>query len=137
MKLSRRKRVEAAADLVAFADVAFLLIIFFILTSTFVRNSGQKLELPSASKDPENVQNEVLTIHLTPERIMLNGEDELAGLQSLREYVSDAQLADRPDEERLVWIESSPGVRCGRYYQVVAAVADAGGILAIFEEESQ
>lgn len=137
MKLLRKARKEIDPDLVAFADVAFLLIIFFILTTTFVSNRGQVLELPSASEDPEQLESELLTISLTSQHMLLNGRDPVADIAALRTYLQAQQLPQREDTERMVWIESAPDVRCDRYYQVVAVVTDAGGILALVEEEAR
>ena len=34
-------------------------------------------------------------------------------------------------------VESAPSVLCENYYRVVAAVANAGGVLAMLEEERE
>ena len=65
MKLPRRTKQAADVDLVAFADVAFLLIIFFILTTTFVKNQGQLLEMPSASSGPKSCNNNLYRFRIT------------------------------------------------------------------------
>ncbi|MBM4031608.1 MAG: biopolymer transporter ExbD, partial [Planctomycetes bacterium] len=48
----RKQRPFFEPEVTSFADIAFLLIIFFILTTTFVVPAGQKLDIPAASADP-------------------------------------------------------------------------------------
>lgn len=48
MKLRRRRKRQARIPVVSMADVAFLLIIFFICTTSFGRESGLQLKLPGA-----------------------------------------------------------------------------------------
>ena len=44
----RRKKAVPYIPVVSMADIAFLLIIFFMLCTTFVRESGLQLQLPGA-----------------------------------------------------------------------------------------
>ena len=53
MAIARRKRREANIDVTSFSDIAFLLIIFFILTTTFVKPAGRKMEIPSGASNAE------------------------------------------------------------------------------------
>lgn len=48
MRLRRHRRRQARIPVVSMADVAFLLIIFFICTTSFGRESGLHLKLPGA-----------------------------------------------------------------------------------------
>jgi biopolymer transport protein ExbD len=136
MRLKRTKKTDADIDLVAFSDIAFLLIIFFILTTTFVKNEGQVLDMPSGSKDPQQTENEVITLNLSTEHILYNGKQPSMDVIALRDRLDSESFADRPESDRLVLIESAADVKCERYYAVVMAVADAGGVLAMLEEEA-
>ncbi len=51
MKFRRRRSPDAAIDLTPLIDVVFLLLIFFMVTTTFVREGGITLELPEADTD--------------------------------------------------------------------------------------
>lgn len=124
-------------DMVAFADIAFLLIIFFILTTTFVRNHGQDLDLPSGTRDTRAEREDVTTITISPDQLYFNDEEDPLTLQDLRRRLQAQQLATRPAPERIVLVESAPSVLCEKYYRVVVAIANAGGVLAMLEEESE
>ena len=68
MKLQRKNRRESEVDVSSFADVAFLLIIFFILTTTFKVIGGQELNIPSG-EDGESKDQKQLTVSLTGKKI--------------------------------------------------------------------
>ncbi len=48
MKLKSRLTIPSIVPMTTMADVAFLLIIFFMLTSTFARDTGLDITLPKA-----------------------------------------------------------------------------------------
>jgi len=48
LKLGYRSRPRVVVPLAALIDVVFLLLIYFLLTSSFVSRTGLKLELPEA-----------------------------------------------------------------------------------------
>lgn len=49
MNIRKRKEKEFNIDISSLVDVLFTLLIFFSLTSTFVKESGLKVDLPEAS----------------------------------------------------------------------------------------
>lgn len=49
MKLPRSHSEEPQIDLTSLIDVVFLLLIFFMVTTTFVPHAGLRLDLPEAS----------------------------------------------------------------------------------------
>ncbi|EGA66240.1 biopolymer transporter ExbD [Vibrio brasiliensis] len=51
MRLGRRhhKQEEAQVDLTSMLDIVFIMLIFFIVTSSFVRESGVEVNRPTAS----------------------------------------------------------------------------------------
>ncbi len=54
---TQKKNSSALLDVTPFADIVFLLLIFFMLSSTFVSEPGIKLNLPktkTAEIDPDN-----------------------------------------------------------------------------------
>jgi biopolymer transport protein ExbD len=64
MKFRRRPRTEVSIELTPLIDVVFLLLIFFMVSTTFIRETQLNLNLPEATGDlqqPED-QNIVVTI---------------------------------------------------------------------------
>ena len=49
MQIRERKRKQPSINITSLIDVVFLLLIFFMVSTTFAEHPGIKLELPSAS----------------------------------------------------------------------------------------
>ncbi len=62
-----RKKQEVAVNLTPLIDVVFLLLIFFMVSTSFNRETQIKLELPQASGDPLETQPEVIEISVDSE----------------------------------------------------------------------
>lgn len=52
MKFTRQRSQEVGVDLTPLIDVVFLLLIFFMVSTTFTRESHLQVELPEASGEP-------------------------------------------------------------------------------------
>ncbi len=62
-----RRKQEVSVNLTPLIDVVFLLLIFFMVSTSFNRETQIKLDLPEASGDPLDVQPEVLEISVDSE----------------------------------------------------------------------
>ncbi len=72
-KKSRRKDVNI--PVASMGDIAFLLIIFFMVCSNFIKESSMKLEAPTA-RDLEKVEESPISVAITEDgTIRLNGTD--------------------------------------------------------------
>ena len=70
-RIGKKRQGDIEPDLTSFSDIANLLIIFFILTTTLARPWGRKVDLPSAATPPpqQNQQSDTPTINLMKDRI--------------------------------------------------------------------
>ena len=86
MMLKKRAKAPPEIPTASMADVAFLLIIFFLVTTNFIKEKGLLMELPNPKKDPDKAttekQNTVL--HVAKKRFLLN-----------EEVVPDEELVER------------------------------------------
>ena len=133
----RRSREHHEIDVAAFADVAFLLIIFFILTTTFVKPAGSKVDIPSGAPDPAKKEQKQLTITLTASEIHYGPKGEKMSLEELRAALWKENFNAKPPDARVVILESAPDVPYEVYFNVVMAITNADGILALVEEEKE
>ncbi len=139
MARKKKNRESGDIDVSAFADIAFLLIIFFILTSTFVQTAGALVDIP-AGKPPEDKAEEedkVDTINVAKNAIHY-GEDEDAPkltLPELRDKLFALDLKSKEKKDRILIVECADDVPYERYFRVLTAVSEAGGIVAIIENE--
>lgn len=62
MKLQSRNKVEAAFSMASMTDIVFLLLIFFMLTSSFITPSGLPVNLPTSKMSTIEVQKVSVTV---------------------------------------------------------------------------
>lgn len=134
MARSRRKPEGAGAVPVdSFSDIAFLLIIFFILTTTLNATRGFTSELPQGKKAEARSQAKTPTVTVKDAQILWNGDPvDLAGLEA---KLRPLELASKEGEERIVLFEAVGDVPYRDYYAAMAAIDRAGGHVAIVKEE--
>ena len=137
MPLARRKEkrdLEIPTDSVS--DIAFLLIIFFILTTTLSKLSGFTAELPStdASKqEAAKTDAKTPTVQLANGKLLFN-EQEVA-MPVLKDRLLDLRLGSKQGGEKIVLLEAAGKADYQTYYEAMAAISAAGGVVAIVEEE--
>lgn len=67
MKFQRRKRVEPGIDITPFVDVVFLLVIFFMVSTTFTKESRLTIELPTAEATPSEAPEQSIEVAIDRE----------------------------------------------------------------------
>lgn len=126
MQFKDDDRRKVSINVTSLIDVVFLLLIFFVVTSTFLERPGLDLSLPEASSTEAATREEV-TVQLEAEgRILVDGEPiELAALSESLE----ARLGET--ETGRVVLEADERVPHGRVVGVMdaARLAGASGIV--------
>jgi len=62
MNLRRRRPADPEVNLISLIDVVFLLLLFFLLSTTFNQQSSIHVDLPKASAQQEKVQEDTVTL---------------------------------------------------------------------------
>lgn len=115
---------EAPVNLMPLIDMVFLLLIFFLVASTFAKQERQiAIELPAASQSQAlSAPPKQLVINITEDGAIHVGADSLthAQLESLlRRTLGDS-------EDRVVFIRADERSRHGDFAEVVRICRDAG-----------
>ncbi len=98
MKLSSRANdSEPEINLTSLIDVIFVLIIFFVATTTFNQRSTLKLQLPTAQASAKQDPGEPLTVLVDSEGRYFIGENEVlkSDVNSLKEAIVAVTGQDR------------------------------------------
>jgi len=138
-RIGKKRQGDIEPDLTSFSDIANLLIIFFILTTTLARPWGRKVDMPSASTPPQQQKQEdgTPTVNLTKDRISIAEGSDLpkeVTMNELRQFLWKKNFPKMDDKHKTVSIETTDDVPYERYYQVVTAIAAAGGVVAILTD---
>lgn len=91
MKFRRRAREELELNLTPLIDVVFLLLIFFMVSTTFQKESEISLQLPKASEDPVEVPAEQYEIVVNAAGKFFINDTELVNsdIETLRQALFD------------------------------------------------
>ena len=133
MKLKRKAQANAKIDVGSFSDIAFLLIIFFILTTTFVKIAGNKLEIPSGSSEESEVEQKQIAVTLSAESILYGEDAKSISTDELRVALAKEKFETKEPDARMVVLETDNAVLYERYFQVVMAINDSGGVLTLID----
>ena len=74
MKLRSRNKVDATFNMSSMTDIVFLLLIFFIVLSTFVTVHGLDIDLPKVASNKNAVHSEIVVELDKSYNYMVNGE---------------------------------------------------------------
>lgn len=95
MKFKRQKKTNLELNLTPMIDVVLLLLIFFMVSTTFTKETRLMLDLPEATAEPVGANEKVLEIIIDPSgRFGINGQmlvnDEAETLkQALTKTIAD------------------------------------------------
>lgn len=75
MKFPRQKQEEVNVNLTPLIDVVFLLLIFFMVSTTFTKETHLVVDLPEANGDASEIEEQILEILITAEgHYSINGK---------------------------------------------------------------
>ena len=125
MDLSPRRRPPLALDLTPLIDVVFLLLLYFMVTTTAVGESetqGVQVELPRSSSVSAIPEGHDLTLELTVDgAVSVNGQALSAAMVS-----AELRKAAQADTSTLVVLRADAGVAHGRVVEVMDLARQLG-----------
>jgi biopolymer transport protein ExbD len=121
MTVRRKKKIKMIIPLASMGDIAFLLIIFFMLVSSFMKNN-QQYE-PASSRFVQSVDAAQLAVTIDEnEEIWVQGQSvsvgEIAGLVEM--------LVDEHPREVLVHVNIEKSLTRKTYMPVMEALSESG-----------
>jgi len=93
MRLRRKRRVDYTVDITPLVDVVFLMLIFFLVTTTFKISSSLKLELPSSKSHEQIEKVKEVVINIKASGSLFVG-DEAVDDAGLRRRILNASKGD-------------------------------------------
>ena len=129
MAIKRKDRPSPEIPLTSTADVAFLLLVFFLVAASNQRDTGAALDLPGTVKTAPQDDARQLTLVVKQNLYQLNdqivrGDAEMAA--ELRKRLANRKAP----ADRVVLLVADKAVDYQRWTTAMAAVESAGGIPA-------
>src|SRR5262250_396235 len=100
--LKKKRRIGIAIDMTPMVDVAFLLLIFFMLTTQFKPPEKDKITLPESNSEAKSPESDIITLAVTAPKPENGNQSKLrviyrqAGNEVNREIAADAVPAELP-----------------------------------------
>jgi|TARA_B100000676_G_scaffold64525_1_gene63997 biopolymer transport protein ExbD len=135
MKLKRTSLlVEPPAS--ATSDIAFILIVFFLVCASVEPDKGRAQTLPRSEPEKEKEkQSQTLEVELTRNAVILNGNPMTP--ERFSESIA-LKLADKArDEDKIVAVKSRKEVAYSHWMDITGIIEDAGGVITLQLEETQ
>jgi biopolymer transport protein ExbD len=117
----------------SFSDIAFLLIIYFLVATTLVKVKSITADLPSGEKSTQAQSDKTPVVNLRGEEVFFN--DKKLTLVELDERLSELELGKQEPEKRVVMLESTSATPYANYFKALATISANKGVVAIVEEE--
>ena len=108
-------------DIHPLIDVVFLLLIFFMVTTTFSERPGMKLELPASETADDQAMRELTVVLTYDQRVFFQGREiELNNLSNLLEKALEES------SEKMVIISADQRVEYGKVVAVMDIAKKSG-----------
>jgi len=118
MQFKRRLKPTATVDIVPLIDVVFQLVVFFMVSSTFILTPGISLTLPEASSAEQTVLTRLVVNIAAADPIYLNKEQY--SLETLEEALEQFSQREELREIQTVVVEGDQSVS----YSLMVRVLD-------------
>ncbi|HKK65285.1 MAG TPA: biopolymer transporter ExbD [Clostridia bacterium] len=118
MQFKRRLKPTATVDIVPLIDVVFQLVVFFMVSSTFILTPGISLTLPEASSAEPTVMTRLVVTIAEEDQIYLNKEQY--SLETLEEALQQFSQREELREIQTVVVEGDQSVS----YSLMVRVLD-------------
>lgn len=131
MAIGSRNKVSAEFSSATISDIVFLLLIYFMLTASFVTQSSIEVDLPtSTSQSPSQSSN---NITIAPGGVYAWNNQTVTEKEELDPFV-EAVLTDDSEENDAISLRVDKGVTFEEASYVMSLVAEYGGKIFILTE---
>ncbi len=119
----------------SFSDIAFLLIIYFLVATTLIKMKSITADLPAGQKTNQAQTEKTPIINLRGSEIFFN--DKKANINELSERLAALKLAEKPAEKRVIMLEAAKGTPYENYFQALATISANNGVVALVEGDDK
>ena len=129
--MKNRRSSDIPVD--SFSDIAFLLIIYFMVATTLVKVKSITADLPAGEKSTQAKSEKTPIINLKGGEVYFS--DKRVEMKELNDRLAALDLPNQEGEKRIILLEAAKGTPYQNYFEVLAAISANGGVVAIVEDE--
>ena len=136
MRIRRNAKLLVEPPSVATGDIAFNLIVFFLVCASSSPDSGRKQNIPKSESKPEKAQqSENIEISMTRTAVSINGKPTPIG--DFESQMRRMMSTRKRQEDRVVVVRSTDDTPYDHWILVTGLVEQAGGIVTLQLEEQK
>ena len=117
----------------SFSDIAFLLIIYFLIATSLTKLKSITADLPSGEKATQTQTSKTPIVNLRGDQVFFN--DKPVDMRMLRARLDALKLAEAEGNAKVIMLESTRDTPYQSYFEAMATISESGGVIAIVEEE--
>lgn len=135
MKRSAQSKKHRSGEIPtgSFSDIAFLLIIYFLVATTLMKVKAITADIPSGEKKAQQQSSKTPIVNLRGTQFFFN--DKKVTVEELEARLAALELRNLPPNDRVIMLEASREAPYEIYFQAFAAISASGGVVAIVQEE--
>lgn len=115
MRFGRSRRPDPLLDVTPMIDIVFQLVLFFMVSTTFISSPGIQVDLPRSSAQTILTESDDLNIWMTVEGAVYVNDDPV----DLKQLRSRLHAAAERSPSTLIIVKADTGVQHGRVVQVM------------------
>ena len=131
-----RRRRGVIVPIASMGDIAFLLIIFFVINSNFFKETQIRVDPPRALELQDLRQSDISVAIDEDGKIYLNG-DHYASAKDVEADLTRLLEGRTTDEARLVLFKCDQRIGNNVFEPVLDAIASAGGVIAAIGDKRE
>ena len=136
MKIRRRNNLLVEPPHSSTSDIAFILIIFFLVCASVQPDSGRKQTLPKSEEQPEKKQqSENPEVGVSRDGVVLNGNP--MKMDRFTAEIKRVLTEKKREVDKVVVLKSKPNTPYERWIEVTDIIQKAGGIITLQLEEQR
>jgi biopolymer transport protein ExbD len=116
----------------SFSDIAFLLIIYFLVATSLTKVKAITADLPAGEKATQAQSSKTPIVNLRGGQTFFN--DKSVSMEELEARLDALKLAEADGNAKVIMLESTRDTPYQSYYQALATISEKGGVIAIVEE---
>jgi len=117
----------------SFSDIAFLLIIYFLVATSLTKLKSITADLPTGEKATQAQTSKTPIVNLRGDQVFFN--DKPVDMAILRARLDALKLAEAEGNAKVIMLESTRDTSYQSYFETMATISESGGVIAIVEEE--
>jgi len=132
----QRRKLLVEPPATAAPDIAFILIVFFLVCASVQPDTGRPQDIPRSEETPEkSEQSQNIEVSLTEKTVMVNSE--LVPLDKLSGKIKQLLAGKEKDSDRVVLVKTADETTYQRWVDATTTIETAGGIITLQLEQEE